>query len=90
MDLEKLEKFKSKFNVGLLEEYVKFMTEDYERYKQVIRSIDNLDRTTDEFQNMVRYHTNVFDNPKYKSFYKKVLKEIDDGTFKFERQKDDS
>ena len=89
-DAPKLEKFKENFDVSLIEEYLNFMTEDYERYKKVISAIDKLDRTTDAFQNMARYHFKVFDNPDYKAYYKKVLKEIDNGAFKFERQSDDS
>ena len=70
------DRFAKKFEEELVPEYIKFVQENYDNFLDYGDEVDKLERSSNEFINLSRYHLESIEtNEKYYELYRQSIKE---------------
>ena len=84
---EQLKKFTTgEFDIKLLDEFIRFMTYSYEQFKNVIIIADKIERNSDEYKTLSKYHVAAWNRVEYHDLYKKAVKEAEETDNFFEKE----
>ena len=74
---DKLKKFMEKFELQYVPEFAKFILSSFDNYLSFFKVVDKLDRTSDEFQNLSKYHIEALNYEDYNKNYQKAVKSVE-------------
>ncbi len=76
---EQLKKYMKKFDLKNLPEYIEFVLECYDNFLPFCKVVNELERKSDEFKNLSKYHIKalLIDNT-YDEYYQKAVKKMED------------
>ena len=66
-----------KFELQYVPEFVKFVLSSFDNYLTFFKVVDDLNRTSDEFQNLSKYHIEALNDKDYNKNYQKAVKSVE-------------
>jgi hypothetical protein len=75
MKAEDLKEFSDKFITDLVPKYVDFILENFDSFPDYSNIVNEMSRSSDEFQNLSKYHSHAMKHERYKEFYQRGIKE---------------
>ena len=66
-----------KFELQYVPEFTDFVLSSFDNYLAFFKLVDKLDRTSDEFQNLSKYHIQALTYAAYNKNYQKAVKSIE-------------